>query len=157
MDNEETFFQGGIANKMQHERLEQILSGFQKADVGIIGDFCLDSYWILDNGKRQLSVETGKPTYAVTDQRYSLGGAGNVAANLAAMGVRSLRCFAVIGDDVFGREMLNLLDGLRANCEGVVIQKDGWDTSVYAKPYLGDDEQERVDFGRFNRIRAGDH
>lgn len=137
---------------MQPERLEQILEGFQKARIGVIGDFCLDAYWILDGGPRECSVETGKPTFAVTAQRYSLGGAGNVAANLAAMRVGSIRCFAVLGDDVFGREMLNLLERLPANCDGIVIQKESWDTPVYAKPYLGDEEQERVDFGRFNRI-----
>lgn len=58
------------------KRLKEILDNFNKATVGIVGDFCIDAYWTLDTGARELSVETWKPTSAVTSQHYSLGGCG---------------------------------------------------------------------------------
>ncbi|MBI2438456.1 MAG: hypothetical protein HYV36_06565, partial [Lentisphaerae bacterium] len=36
--------------------------------------------------------------------------------------------------------------------DGMLIQKDNWNTHVYTKPYLGDQEQNRIDFGSFNRL-----
>jgi len=54
-----------------NERLGEILSRFSKARIGVVGDYCLDAYWILHEGERELSVETGKPTHAVVRQRYT--------------------------------------------------------------------------------------
>ena len=137
---------------MKNARLEDLIKSFKKGRVGVVGDFCLDAYWVFEAEKKQLSVETGKGTQAVLSQNYSLGGAGNISANLEAMGVGTMQVFAVLGDDIFGREIINQLRSLNVNVDGVVIQERGWDTPVYAKPYLGGQEQERIDFGRYNKI-----
>ena len=137
---------------MKNARLENLIRSFEKARIGIIGDFCLDAYWVFEAEKKQKSVETGKKTQAVLSQNYSLGGAGNISANLAAMGVGTMQVFAVLGDDIFGREILNQLRSLKVNVDGVVIQKQKWDTPVYAKPHIDGQEQERIDFGRYNKI-----
>jgi rfaE bifunctional protein kinase chain/domain len=138
---------------MHAQRLQAILDGFDDAVIGVVGDFCVDAYWALDRGKPEISIETDQPTHGVRSQRYSLGGAGNVVANLAALGSGSIHAFGVVGDDVFGREMNAMLGAAGVVCEGIVVQKSGWDTSVYAKPYLREVEQNRIDFGRFNRMR----
>lgn len=138
---------------MNVERVDALLAAIGRIAVGVVGDYCLDAYWLLDERDRELSIETGKPTHSVHRQRYSLGGAGNVAANLAALQVARIETFGVLGDDVFGREMVSLLDGLGSvDRSGMLIQADDWDTPVYAKPYIGLEEQERIDFGRHNRI-----
>ncbi|MEX2090036.1 MAG: PfkB family carbohydrate kinase [Bacteroidota bacterium] len=139
---------------MTNERLPIILSSIRQASIGILGDFCLDAYWDLDTGTPALSIETGKPTHAVRTQRYSLGGAGNVANNVAALGAKSIQAFGVIGDDLFGREMVRILHEAKIETPGIIVQPNQWDTPVYAKPYLGADEQDRVDFGRFNAIAS---
>lgn len=137
---------------MKSDQIAALLGRLDGCRVGVLGDYCVDAYWSLREGERELSVETWKPTRAVIRQTYSLGGAANIVANLAALEVGAIRAFAVVGDDIFGREMVNQLEGLAVDCGGVVVQTEGWDTSVYAKPYLGDEEQERLDFGRFNTI-----
>ncbi len=137
---------------MNNTRLENLIKSFKKARVGVIGDFCLDAYWVFENEKKEISVETGRKTQAVLSQNYSLGGAGNISANLAAMAVGTMQIFAVLGDDIFGREILNQLQNLNVNTDGVVIQEQGWDTPVYAKPHIDGQEQERIDFGRYNKI-----
>lgn len=132
--------------------LKSHLSRFPRLHIGVLGDFCLDAYWLLDEAHVEYSVETRRPTHAVRRQNYGLGGAGNVIANLAALGVGDVKAFGVIGDDVFGREMLGLMHRDRVDTRGMIVQKEDWATNVYAKPYVGLDEQDRIDFGRFNVI-----
>lgn len=133
-------------------RLTGILEEIRRVAIGVIGDFCLDAYWDLDPAEAEISVETGKPTRAVRNQRYSPGGAGNIASNLTDLGVGRVMAFSVLGRDLFGRELLSLLRQRRIDTAGIVIQKDGWDTPVYAKPYLKGQEQERFDFGRWKSL-----
>jgi bifunctional ADP-heptose synthase (sugar kinase/adenylyltransferase) len=120
----------------------------------VVGDFCLDAYWQLAEGGAELSLETGKPTRAVLSQRYTPGGAGNVASNLAALGAGSVCAFSIIGPDMFGRELAALLGKRGIDSTGLVVQDREWETPVYAKPYLKDTEQERIDFGRWNVMKS---
>ena len=140
---------------MSKDWLDDLLRRIPSVRIGVIGDFCLDAYWTLDVSLSEISVETGLATRPVSGQRYSLGGAGNVAANLAALGVARLRAFAVLGDDPFGREMMRLLDGIRVDRRGVQVQQGGWDTPVYIKPVEGESEQGRIDFGNANVLDPG--
>ncbi len=133
-------------------RLEEILDRIRGATIGIAGDFCLDAYWEIDTGDPEISIETGKPTHGVRSQRYAPGGAGNVACNLAALGTGTVRAYGVIGPDMFGRELESLLRRRRIDTSGLVAQETGWQTPVYAKPYLAEEEQERIDFGRWNAM-----
>lgn len=139
---------------MTNDRLPTILSRIRQASIGILGDFCLDAYWDLDAGTPAPSIETGKPTRAIRTQRYSLGGAGNVANNVATLEAKRVQAFGVIGNDLFGREMVRLLHEANIETTGIGIQTDRWDTPVYAKPYLGSEEENRIDFGRFNALDA---
>ena len=137
---------------MDRTRIPELLHSIRNVNIGVLGDFCLDCYWDLDTGTPEVSIETGRQTRAVQQQRYTPGGAGNVVSNLLALGVREVHAFGIIGDDLFGRELMRHLQERGVTNEGLAVQQSGWDTAVYAKPYLGPEEQERIDFGRFNRI-----
>ncbi len=127
--------------------LSLLLESMQGAKVAVAGDFCLDSYWHLDEGPEELSIETGLPVRRVTSQRYSPGGAGNVVANLVALGVGQVRAIGVYGGDPFGPVLVKLLGGLGADTSGMLDLGREWQTLVYAKPYLGRHEESRLDFG----------
>ena len=99
-------------------------------------------------------METGKPVLGVRSQRYIPGGGGNVASNLAALRCGTVRAFGVVGPDMFGRELVSLLRERGIDTSGLVIQEQEWDTPVYAKPYLAETEQERIDFGGWNSMRS---
>ncbi len=136
---------------MNHLQLQNILAQIRRLKVGIIGDFCLDAYWIIDENRREPSLETGIPTTPITTQRYSLGGAGNVASNLVAMGVDIVLAFGIIGNDPFGVEMLRVMEQTGSiETHGMVVQDNQWSTNVYIKPYLNANEQSRIDFGGAN-------
>ena len=139
---------------MTRARLEEILGRIRGVRIGVAGDYCLDAYWELDTGIRELSLETGKQTHGVRSQRYTPGGAGNVAANLTALGTGTVYAFGVLGPDLFGRELDALLRKRSIDTTGMVIQERDWETPVYAKPYSAGTEQERIDFGRWNTMQS---
>jgi len=137
---------------MDKEKLLKIIDDIRSVKIAVIGDFCLDAYWFIDESGSEISVETGKPTRPVRQQRYSLGGAGNVTNNLAAMGIKDVRAFGVTGNDPFGNEMVRIMNENGINPENLIVQESDWSTHVYTKPYVGDNEERRIDFGNFNQL-----
>ncbi len=135
---------------MSPEFLKEILERIKSVRIAIVGDFCLDAYWFVDESKREISIETGRPTEPVRIQKYSLGGAGNVASNLAALKISDIRAFGVIGNDPFGAEMISIMNRTGINTSNMLIQDNEWATHVYIKPHVGENEQNRIDFGNFN-------
>ncbi|HEX9007560.1 MAG TPA: PfkB family carbohydrate kinase, partial [Bacteroidota bacterium] len=135
---------------MDSSDLLRLLHHARDLRIGVVGDFCLDAYLVLDPRASESSVETGLPTHPVRSQRYSLGGAGNVAANLRAMGVREVPVYGVIGCDPFAKEMCALFDRLGIPRDGLQTQADEWQTHVYVKPLENDREGNRIDFGNYN-------
>lgn len=135
---------------MERNELVDVLSRLSSTRIGVVGDFCLDGYWECDFSGSEISVETGLSTHAVRTQRYGLGGAGNVAANLASLGVGLIECFGVIGHDPFGRQMEDLFSGWGIGHGNVLVQEVRWATHTYIKPIDGDVEGNRLDLGNFN-------
>jgi rfaE bifunctional protein kinase chain/domain len=136
------------------ENIEDLLARLPDLHIGVIGDFCLDAYFIVDMSASEISLETGLGTQPVAEQRYSLGGAGNVAANLKAMGVGTVRSFGVTGDDPFGRQMRRIMGEAGILDSELLVQEDVWDTHVFTKVHIGEKEQPRLDFGNFNRLQS---
>jgi len=137
---------------MKKEQLQKILEDISSVKIAVVGDFCLDAYWFIDESKSEISVETGQMTRPVKEQRYSLGGAGNVTNNLSAVGVKDVRAFGVIGRDPYGTEMVKIMWENGINPENLLVQEEEWSTHVYTKPYVGDVEEGRIDFGNFNQL-----
>jgi len=137
---------------MKKEQLQKILNDIVAVKIAVLGDFCLDAYWFIDEAMSEISVETNQATRPVAQQRYSLGGAGNVTNNLAAMKIKDIRAFGVIGTDPFGAEMVRIMKETGIQPENLLIQEENWYTHAYAKPYINDTELNRVDFGNYNHL-----
>lgn len=132
--------------------LEHAISSFPQLRAAVLGDFCLDAYWMLDSEGTELSIETGLAVRRVRAQRYSLGGAGNVVANLLDLGVGRVHAIGVVGADLFGVELLRLLRERGAEVDEGMVVDPQCQTMVYAKPCSGDKEENRIDFGAFNTL-----
>ncbi len=130
--------------------VDEILSALAKKHVAVVGDVCLDLYYTLSEDS-EISVETNLPTRIVADARSYLGGAGNVAANLASLGVSRVGLYGVMGDDLFGREIDRLCRELGIDATGLVLDAE-WFTNVYTKLYRDDDEEPRIDMGTLNAL-----
>ena len=137
---------------MKKEKLQKIIDDISSSRIAVIGDFCLDAYWFIDEAMSEISIETNEMTRPVAKQRYSLGGAGNVTNNLAAMGIREIRAYGVIGTDPFGSEMVRIMQEAGINTENLIVQEELWYTHTYAKPYIDGRELNRVDFGNYNML-----
>jgi len=120
--------------------------------LALVGDFALDAYWFLDPAKSAPSLETGLPTRPIRIQRYSLGGAANVAANMAALGCRTVHALGVVGRDPWAVEMIRQLEGRGVDASGLLVQEDGWNTPVFIKPHLKGRESNRFDTADYNRL-----
>ena len=136
---------------MNPQRIREILAKIENVTVAVYGDFCLDAYWILDPRGSEVSEETGLHARAVAKHYYSLGGASNVVANLAALEPKAIRVIGVVGNDLFGRELRRQFDGLGVDTTHLVIQPESFDTVAFGKPYIEEVEEPRIDFGFFNR------
>lgn len=130
---------------MQTQRLKELLDTIPQKTIAVIGDFALDFYFDLKTDTQEISVETGQDVHWASRPRTSLGGAGNVAKNLAKLGAR-VQAFGLIGEDLFGREMQYLCAELGIKHQGLMPQA-AWDTAVYSKPMQAGKEANRLDFG----------
>ena len=86
--------------------------------IGVIGDFMLDRYvW---GSATRLSPEAPVPVVDFMNESQALGGAGNVARNLAALGA-TVFPFGAVGDDEEGRAILSLLDTEGMTAKGMTV------------------------------------
>lgn len=92
---------------MDKERLEKLTAGIESLRLLVIGDVMLDEY--LWGDARRISPEAPVPVVQVERETLSLGGSGNVAQNIIALGARA-SCCAVVGDDAPGRRIRQLCD-----------------------------------------------
>jgi rfaE bifunctional protein kinase chain/domain len=122
------------------------------AKIGVVGDFALDFYFTLQTQTGERSLETGHSVFWGNSPKSSLGAAGNVVQNLAALGVNSVQVVGCVGDDLFGREMRHLFTTLGVDIEHIHTYSGQWDTCLYAKPNLNGQEGNRIDFGTGNSL-----
>lgn len=134
--------------------IEPALASLRDTRVAVFGDFCLDCYWTEADAPDEVSLETGKPVWLFGEHRAAPGGAGNVVANLRALGVGSIAAVGLRGDDLFGRELAHGLAAADVDVSALLVAAAPWHTPVYLKPIRGGEEQNRMDLGAGNR--AGD-
>jgi D-beta-D-heptose 7-phosphate kinase/D-beta-D-heptose 1-phosphate adenosyltransferase len=78
----------------QTSTLKRLVSRLRGRRIGVVGDFMLDRYvW---GTATRLSPEAAVPVVDFVSETDCLGGAGNVAANLAALGANVIP-FGVTG------------------------------------------------------------
>ena len=85
---------------LSRDRMIHLLEKLPGCRIVVVGDVMLDRYYIGDT--ERLSPEAPVPVVIVEERRTALGGAANVAANVAAIGARC-ELIGVVGDDPEGR------------------------------------------------------
>ncbi len=91
----------------------QIVPSFENSAVLIVGDVMLDRYWHGNTGR--ISPEAPVPVVRIQDIEERVGGAANVALNLAALqGLPVL--MGVTGDDEPGEKLEKLLAAAGVEC-----------------------------------------
>ena len=85
---------------------KQLFAGFEQIKAGVIGDMMLDTY--LWGHVERISPEAPVPVVSLDRREQRIGGAGNVALNLASLGAR-VTAFSVIGKDLDGEALEGML------------------------------------------------
>src|SRR6202050_142085 len=98
-------------------RLESLIKRFRGRRIAVVGDWMLDRY--LWGTATRLSPEAAVPIVDYTKASECLGGAGNVAANLVALGAR-VEAFGVAGEDKAGAALRRCLRELKFSGKGIV-------------------------------------
>jgi len=98
-------------------RLKRLIPRLRGKRIGVLGDLMLDRY--LWGTASRLSPEAAVPVVDFAEQSECLGGAGNVAANLAALGAK-VEAFSVIGNDEAGSALRARLRAAGINDRGVL-------------------------------------
>jgi rfaE bifunctional protein kinase chain/domain len=101
--------------------LNKVFNSFNKINVLIIGDLMLDSYYWGDVSR--ISPEAPVPIVSVRKKESRLGGAGNVAVNIQAMGATPYLC-GVIGDDDNGDKLVKIMQAAKLPVQGLIRVKD---------------------------------
>jgi rfaE bifunctional protein kinase chain/domain len=86
--------------------------------IGVVGDFMLDRYvW---GSATRLSPEAPVPVVDFANESQVLGGAGNVAMNLAALGA-TVFPFGLVGEDEEGRAIQACLAAAGITAKGIAV------------------------------------
>jgi len=97
--------------------LKEIIKNFKDKKILVIGDLMLDRFVLGDVSK--ISPEAPVPVFELKEQYCLLGGAGNVASSLRALGLE-VCVSGIVGDDDDGREILNQIKNLNVG-SGIII------------------------------------
>ena len=131
-------------------RLKRLVPRLRGKRIGVLGDLMLDRY--LWGTASRLSPEAAVPVVDFAEQSECLGGAGNVAANVAALGAR-VEAFGAIGSDEPGRVLRNCLRAAQISDKGVFADAKRV-TTVKTRIIARHQHLVRVDHERREALRA---
>lgn len=121
--------------------LENLFASFKSLKVLIVGDVMVDSYII---GKvDRVSPEAPVPVVDVIKFDSRLGGAGNVALNVQAMGAEPVLC-SVIGNDKEGADLIQLLEQSQLS-KRAIIESDKRKTTTKTRIIGNSHQLARID------------
>lgn len=126
----------------------EILEAFPKYSALVVGDICLDRWCTYDPATAEPSHETGIPRVGVVSTEVAPGGGGNVANNLASLGIGRSAVLGVLGDDGFAHELTRSLNA-RGISTDLLVRSDKAPTFTYTKLInvtTGIEDLPRVDF-----------
>jgi len=121
---------------------------FKKFKVLVIGDLILDVY--LKGACTRIAPEGTFPVIDLQERKSCLGGAGNVAANLKALGCTVL-LYTATGDDAGSKELVTLLNSNGISHSNVVVD-DGRTTLVKTRIAGGLQTVVRLDQGTIGEL-----
>jgi D-beta-D-heptose 7-phosphate kinase/D-beta-D-heptose 1-phosphate adenosyltransferase len=128
--------------------LKRLLSKLKGQRIGVLGDLMLDRY--LSGDATKLSPEVPVPVVNFKEQKDCLGGAANVAANLAALDAR-VEVFGVVGEDEPGEVLRAGLHNAGIGAHGVLADKSRI-TTVKARVIARQHQIVRLDYERRDQI-----
>lgn len=128
-------------DRSQASKMTITLETVQKARVLVAGDAMLDRYWFGD--AERISPEAPVPVVRIARHEERLGGAANVALNIASLGAKA-SILSVVGDDEAGKRIYELAS--QANIEPLLAFDPLLPTTVKLRVVARQQQMLRCDF-----------
>ncbi|HTR79581.1 MAG TPA: PfkB family carbohydrate kinase, partial [Gemmatimonadaceae bacterium] len=106
-----------LAARLPRSRLLDLLDAASRTRIAVIGDAMVDVY--VRGDVDRISPEAPVPVLRVRGRRHALGGAGNVAQNIRALG-SGCDLVAAVGSDPGGTHLRGMLDAIGAGHTSLV-------------------------------------
>ncbi|MEO6596033.1 MAG: bifunctional heptose 7-phosphate kinase/heptose 1-phosphate adenyltransferase [Planctomycetota bacterium] len=107
-----------MSTEPENPRLAAVLAGLPNTRILVVGDLILDRY--VDGKASRVSPEAPVLVFDFDSERYLLGGACNVAANLRELGA-SASVLGVVGEDDAGTRLRTLLNDADIDTQALVV------------------------------------
>lgn len=114
-----------------------LIDRFRGARIAVIGDVMLDHH--VFGRVERISQEAPIPVLLVESERLALGGAANVAANIAALGAQAI-LVGLVGDDAAAAQLVRLVETDHVRIEPRLVTARGRPTITKTR-YLGGQHQ----------------
>jgi rfaE bifunctional protein kinase chain/domain len=127
--------------------LSKIVEDFKKLKIAVIGDIMLDrTEWGVTSDRKNPENKEGKevPIIYIQKEELYLGGSGNVARNLTALGA-NCDFYGIVGEDLYGRELIRMCKKENIGIENLKLAK--FPTIVKARHFIDGEYKERNDIG----------
>lgn len=121
-------------SRLSPARAAELLDGARAVRVLVVGDLMLDRY--VSGRVERVSPEAPVPVVVVEDERSTLGGAANVAANVVTLGA-ACAVVGCVGGDPDGDRLLQAIEAAGIDASGVArvpSRVTTVKTRVHAKP-----------------------
>jgi len=141
-----------FSKPLLHEDAQHWLAEMRERRVLVIGDIMIDE-WIWGRVSR-ISPEAPVPVVAVSDHSFTLGGAGNVANNLRALGA-SVGFAGIVGNDAEGDRVIGMLEKEHVNHD-FVLRVDDRPTTRKTRVVAHNQQVVRADWESSAPLRSQD-
>jgi D-beta-D-heptose 7-phosphate kinase/D-beta-D-heptose 1-phosphate adenosyltransferase len=122
-------------------------AGERRLRIAVVGDMILDN--TIEGVSGGVHPEVNVPLLRDAHSQESIGGTANIALHLSRLGA-AVSLFGLIGGDLRGRQLLNLLDRQPIDC--FLLAQRGWPTPVKDWIYRRDGNHltliQRIDYDR---------
>ncbi len=124
------------------KNLRNLLDKFAGKKIAVFGDLMVDHY--VNGSVKRISPEAPIPVVDVESERYSLGGAANVVANIDSLGGQPL-VFGVYGQDLAGEKLCRELKQKKI-CTDFLVMSKKRPTTLKTRVVAADQQMVRIDF-----------
>lgn len=133
--------------------VQKILEATQSAKILVVGDVMIDAYdFCYTEHSRPSPEKAGTRVYTAHRSERILGGAGNVAANLSALGVNT-SLISICGDDGNYFELKALCE--KARVDHTLICDSSRATTIKTRLYIDDEYHLRRDDEHTHKVDRG--
>lgn len=137
---------------MAKGKFEELFDRFTGMKIGVLGDVMLDTYWW--GHVDRISPEAPVPVVALDKKEYRIGGAGNVALNLACLGAQ-VSILSMIGNDDDGVTLTKLFTDNKINTD-YLLKRPSRVTTSKSRIISRNQQMMRLDSEITNDLSAGD-